>query len=75
MVGEVFVEQAKPQTRAIYLRLASGVASGDVGSIWSWRENKDYPKELRRVSPEIVTAELGVIAIESVKRHSETANL
>ena len=31
IVELVLAEQTKPQARSIYLRLASGVASGDVG--------------------------------------------
>jgi len=46
-----------------------------LGSIWSWAGAIRTTRKNIGVSPSIVTAELGVIAIESEKRHSETGEL
>jgi fido (protein-threonine AMPylation protein) len=46
-----------------------------LGSIWSWAGEIRTTQKNIGVSPNIVTAELGVIAIESEKRHSETGEL
>ena len=46
-----------------------------LGSIWSWAGDIRTTRKNIGVSPEIVTAELGVIAIESEKRHGETGEL
>ncbi len=44
-------------------------------SIWSWAGEIRTTQKNIGVSPNIVPAELGVIAIESEKRHSETGEL
>jgi len=46
-----------------------------LGSIWSWAGEIRTTQKNIGVSANIVTAELGVIAIESEKRHSETGDL
>lgn len=46
-----------------------------LGSIWSWAGEIRTTQKNIGVSPNIVTAELGVISIESEKRHSETGEL
>ena len=46
-----------------------------LGSIWSWAGEIRTTQKNIGVSPEIVTAELGVISIESEKRHCETGEL
>jgi Fic-DOC domain mobile mystery protein B len=46
-----------------------------LGSIWSWAGEIRTTQKNIGVSPNIVPAELGVIAIESEKRHSETGEL
>ena len=46
-----------------------------LGSIWSWAGEIRTTQKNIGVGPNIVTAELGVIAIESEKRHSETGEL
>jgi fido (protein-threonine AMPylation protein) len=46
-----------------------------LGSIWSWAGEIRTTQKNIGVSPNIVTAELGVIAIESEKRHSEAGEL
>jgi fido (protein-threonine AMPylation protein) len=46
-----------------------------LGSIWSWAGEIRTTHKNIGVSPNIVPAELGVIAIESEKRHSETGEL
>ncbi|MCY2974549.1 MAG: Fic family protein [Planctomycetota bacterium] len=46
-----------------------------LGSIWSWAGEIRTTQKNIGVSPKIVSAELGVIAIESEKRHSETGEL
>ena len=46
-----------------------------LGSIWSWAGEIRTTQKNIGVSPNIVTAELGIIAIESEKRHSETGEL
>ena len=46
-----------------------------LGSIWSWAGEIRTTQKNIGVSPNIVTAELGVISIESEKRHRETGEL
>ncbi len=46
-----------------------------LGSVWSWAGEIRTTQKNIGVSPNIVTAELGVIAIESETRHSETGEL
>ena len=46
-----------------------------LGSIWSWAGEIRTTQKNIGVSPEIVSAELGVISIESEKRHCETGEL
>jgi len=46
-----------------------------LGSIWSWAGEIRTTRKNTGVSLEIVTAELGVIAIESEKRRSDTGEL
>ena len=46
-----------------------------LGSIWSWAGEIRTTQKNIGVSPNIVTAELGVIAIESEKRQCETGEL
>lgn len=46
-----------------------------LGSIWSWAGEIRATQKNIGVSPNIVSAELGVIAIESEKRHRETGEL
>jgi hypothetical protein len=48
---------------------------GMLGSIWSWAGEIRTTQKNIGVGPKIVTAELGVLAIESGKRHSETGEL
>jgi Fic family protein len=46
-----------------------------LGSIWNWAGEIRTTRKNIGVSPEIATAELGVISIESEKRHRETGEL
>jgi len=46
-----------------------------LGPIWSWAGQIRTTQKNIGVSPNIVTAELGVIAIEAEKRHHETGEL
>lgn len=46
-----------------------------LGSIWNWAGEIRTTRKNIGVSPEIVTAEIGVISIESEKRHRETGEL
>ncbi|MEO9589943.1 mobile mystery protein B [Rhodopirellula bahusiensis] len=46
-----------------------------LGSIWSWAGEIRATEKNIGVSPRIITAELGVIAMEAEKRHDETSAL